>query len=179
MIVMAPVITMKLGAEEAKTGTIETLMTAPVSDLEVVLGKYLGAMGLYVAAWLPTALYVVVLRTYSTVDMGPVYAGYLSILLVGFFFIAVGLFASFVSKNQVVAAILAFVILLMMLLMSLPAFLVTSHFWKDVFGYIDLYTNMQDFAKGVINTRAVVYFLSGAALFLALSYQALQTRRWR
>ena len=179
MIVMAPVITMKLGAEEAKTGTIETLMTAPVSDLEVVLGKYLGALGLYVAAWLPTALYVVVLRAYSTVDMGPVYAGYLSILLLGFFFLAVGLFASFVSKNQVVAAILGFAILLMLLLLSLLAFLVTSPFWKEVFGYVDLYTNMQEFAKGIVSTRPVVYFLSGAALFLALSYQALQTRRWR
>jgi ABC-2 type transport system permease protein len=179
VIPLAPVVTMRLGAEELKTGTVETLMTAPVSDLEVVSGKYLGAMALYVAAWLPTVLYVVILRSYSTVDMGPVYGGYLGVLLLGFFFIAVGLFASFVSKNQVVAFLLAFAILLLLLLLSFLSGLVTSTFWKGLWNYVNLVSILQDFARGIVSTKAVTYFVSGAALFLTLSYQALQTRRWR
>ncbi len=179
MIIAAPVITMKLGAEEMKTGTIETLLTAPVSDVEVVLGKYLGAMGLYIAIWLPTLVYVAVLRSYTKVDMGPVWGGYIGILLVGLFFIAVGLFASLASRNQVVAAMIGFVILLSLLLISLLAFISSTPFWKGIFDYLDLYTMVQTCARGAVDSRGIVYMLSGAAFFLALSYQALQTRRLR
>lgn len=179
LIVMVPVITMKLGAEEFKTGTVETLMTAPVSDLEVVLGKYLGALALFTASWLPTVLYPIVLAAYSQVDWGPVLSGYLGVLLVGAFFAAIGLFTSLVSKNQVVAAILAFAILLLLLSISVISFMATSPLWKGILEYVDLWTVIQGFAKGLIDTRALVYLLSGAALFIALSYQALQTRRWR
>lgn len=179
MILMAPVMTMKLGADEHKTGTLETLLTAPVSDLEVVFGKYLGAVALYVAAWLPTLVYVWVLSRYSTVDLGPVFAGYLGVLLVGMFFLAIGLFTSLVSRNQVVAAMLAFAALVLLLVLSLLSFLLTDPFWKGIAEYIDLWTLMQSFARGAIDTRQVAYCLSGTALFLALSYQALQVRRWR
>lgn len=179
LIVMVPVITMKLGAEEFKAGTIETLMTAPISDLEVVLGKYLGALALYAAAWLPTALYPVVLSAYAEVDWGPVLSGYLGVLMVGAFFVAIGLFTSVVAKNQVVAAILAFAILLLLLSISVISFMATDPLWKGILEYVDLWTVIQGFAKGLVDTRALVYLLSGAGLFLALSYQALQARRWR
>ena len=179
LILMAPVITMKLGAEEAKAGTLETLLTAPVSDLEVVLGKYLAALAFYVAAWLPTLLYVWVLRQYSTVDAGPVLAGYLGVLVVGMFFLAVGLFTSMVARNQVVAAILCFAILMVLLLAAIPSFLVTSPLAKSLFEYVDMWTFMQNFARGMVDSRALVYCLTGTGLFLTLSYLALQTRRWR
>ena len=179
MLLVAPVVTMRLGAEERKTGTIETLMTAPVSDLEVVLGKYAGAVALYLALWLPTLLYAIVLRQYSTVDWGPVAAGYLGILLVGLFFLAAGLFTSFASRNQVVAAILASGILVLLITLSILAILTTDPFWKGVLGYLDLWGIMQNFGRGVVDSRAVVYCLSGAGLFLALAHQALQARRWQ
>jgi ABC-2 type transport system permease protein len=179
LILMAPVITMRLGAEEAKTGTLETLLTAPVSDLEVVLGKYLAALALYVAAWLPTLLYVWVLRQYSEVDAGPVLAGYLGVLVVGMFFVAVGLFTSMVARNQMVAAILCFAVLVVLLLAAIPSFLVTSPVAKGIFEYVDLWTAMQNFARGVVDSRALAYCLSGAGLFLTLGYLALQARRWR
>jgi ABC-2 type transport system permease protein len=179
MILVAPVVTMRLGAEERKTGTIETLMTAPVSDLEVVLGKYAGAVALYLALWLPTLLYAIVLRQYSAVDWGPVAAGYLGILLVGLFFLAAGLFTSFASRNQVVAAILASGILVLLITLSILAILTTDPFWKGVLGYLDLWGIMQNFGRGVVDSRAVVYCLSGAGLFLALAHQALQARRWQ
>jgi ABC-2 type transport system permease protein len=179
MILVAPVVTMRLGAEERKTGTLETLMTAPVSDLEVVLGKYAGAVALYLALWLPTLLYAVVLRQYSKVDWGPVGAGYLGIVLVGLFFLAAGLFTSFTSRNQVVAAILAFGILVFLITLSILALLTTDPFWKGVLEYLDLWGIMQNFGRGVVDSRAVVYCLSGAGLFLALAHQALQARRWQ
>jgi ABC-2 type transport system permease protein len=178
MILMAPAITMRLGAEERKTGTLETLMTAPVSDAEVVLGKYLGAVAMYAALWLPTLLYCGVLSRFSPVDWGTVGTGYLGVLLVGMLFLAVGLFTSFASRNQVVAAILAFGILVLLILASILSFLATDPLWKGVLEYIDLWGLMQNFARGVVDSRAVVYCLSGAALFLALAHQALQARRW-
>jgi ABC-2 type transport system permease protein len=179
MILMAPAITMRLGAEERKTGTLETLMTAPVSDVEVVLGKYIGALAMYVALWLPTLLYCGVLSRFSEVDWGTVWTGYLGVLLVGMFFLAVGLFTSFTSRNQVVAAILAFGILVLLILAAILSFLATDPLWKGALEYMDLWGLMQNFGRGVVDSRAVVYCLSGASLFLALAYQALQARRWK
>lgn len=179
LILMAPVITMKLGAEEAKAGTIETLLTAPVADWEVVAGKYLGALTLYVACWLPTAIYVWVLTRYAEVDIGPVLSGYLGVLLVGMFFLAIGLFTSMVARNQVVAAILAFAALVLLLAVSILSFMATAPLAKGILDYVDLWGCMQNFAKGVVDSRQVVYLLSGALFFLTLSHQALQSRRWR
>ena len=94
LLVTVPAITMRLGAEETKSGTLETLLTAPVTDLGVVLGKYLGALAVYAACWLPTVLYLWVLTRFSDVDFGPVLSGYLGILLVGMLFTSVGLYSS-------------------------------------------------------------------------------------
>ena len=179
MILMAPVITMRLGAEERKSGTLETLVTAPVSDLEVVLGKYAGAMAMYSALWLPTLLYAWVLSRFAEVDWGPVWTGYLGVFLVGAFFVAAGLFTSFTSRNQVVAAILAFGLLVLLVTLSILSFLTTDPFWKGILEYVDLWGLMQNFGRGVVDTRQVTYCLSGAALFLALAHQALQARRWK
>lgn len=179
LIVTVPVITMRLGAEEKKTGTLETLLTAPVSDWEVILGKYAAAFSLYVALWLPTALYPVVLAQFGPVDWGPVAGGYVGVLLLGSLFVSVGLFTSFLSKNQVVAAILAFAALCMLFSLSILPFLATETAVKSLADYFDLWSRMQDFSKGLIDTRPVIYLLSGSVLFLALSRHALQVRRWR
>lgn len=178
LIVTIPAITMRLGAEEAKSGTLETLLTAPVTDLSVILGKYLAAIALYAACWLPTLIYVWVLAQYSEVDAGPAAAGYLGIFLVGMFFTAVGLFTSFASRNQLVAAVMAFAILILLLLVAIASFLVTDPLWKSVLEYVNLWDLVQTFSKGIVDSRGVVYLLSGTALFLALAHQALQARRW-
>jgi ABC-2 type transport system permease protein len=178
LLVTVPAITMRLGAEETKSGTLETLLTAPVTDLGVVLGKYLGALAVYAACWLPTVLYLWVLTRFSDVDFGPVLSGYLGILLVGMLFTSVGLFTTFASRNQLVAAVTAIAILVLLFMLAILSFLVTDPFWKSVLEYVDLWTNLQTFAKGVVDTRAVVYLLSFSALFLALAHQALGARRW-
>jgi len=178
LLVTVPAITMRLGAEEAKSGTLETLLTAPVTDLGVVTGKYLGALAVYAACWLPTLLYCWVLAQFSEVDPGPVASGYLGVLLVGMFFTAVGLFTSFASRNQLVAAVTAIAILVMLFLLAVLSFLITDPGWKEILEYVDLWTVLQTFAKGVVDSRAVVYLLSGSVLFLALAHQALVARRW-
>ena len=178
VIVTVPAITMKLGAEERKTGTMETLLTAPVSDFGVVAGKYLAAMGLYLACWAPTLLYVWVLTRFSQVDWGPVAGGYLGVILLGAFFIAAGLFTSLAARNQLVAAIMAFAILILLLFVSILGFMVTDPLWKSVLEYVDLWSIIQNCGKGLLDSRAVVYLLSGTGLFLALSYEALEAGRF-
>ena len=105
-------------------------------------------------------------------------SGYLGILLVGMLFTAVGLFTSFASRNQLVAAVTAIAILVLLFLLAILSFLVTDPLWKSILEYVDLWTALQTFAKGVVDSRAVVYLLSASALFLALAHQALAARRW-
>jgi len=180
VILMVPAITMRLGAEERSRGTLETLLTAPISDLEVVLGKYLAALALYAAAWLPTLLFVWVLEVYGEVDPGPVFSGYLGVFLVGALFLSIGLFTSFLSKNQLVAAILAFAALALLLYIpAVASVLSTDPTMKAILRYASFSEALQDFGRGLIDTRAIVFLVSGTAFFLSLARQALETRRWR
>ena len=108
LLFVVPVITMRLIAEERRSGTIEVLLTSPVTEAQVVAGKFAAAMAFYIALWLPTVLYVVVLNRHSDIDLGPVVSGYLGILLLGFLFLSVGTLASTFTDNQLIAAIIAF-----------------------------------------------------------------------
>ncbi|HQQ47100.1 MAG TPA: ABC transporter permease [Acidobacteriota bacterium] len=177
-IIMIPVITMKLGAEERKQGTIETLLTAPLSDLEIVLGKFSAAFVFYFLCWLLTFVYVLVLRAYGEIDWGPVLSGYLGTLLLGMFFISIGMFTTMISKNQIVAAIFALAILTMLMGSTLFTFIM-SRTGREIFAYADLLGVMENFARGVIDTRNLVYLLSGTCLFVALSVKALEAKRWQ
>src|SRR5512144_204840 len=109
---VVPIITMRLFAEERKSGTIETLLTSPVSETVVVLGKFVGALGFFLTLWAPTLVHVWILRTQTPVDLGPVAAGYLAIAMIGGYFLSIGTFASTLTKNQIVAAIFTFAILI-------------------------------------------------------------------
>ncbi|MCI4397827.1 MAG: hypothetical protein JHC34_03210, partial [Acidobacteria bacterium] len=123
-------------------------------------------------------LYVWVLTRFSKVDPGPVLGGYLGVLLLGAFFIAIGLFTSLAARNQLVAAIMAFAILILLLCVSILGFLVTDPLWKGILEYVDLWSIVQNFGKGLFDTRAIVYLLSGAGLFLSLSYEAIEAGRF-
>jgi ABC-2 type transport system permease protein len=174
-----PVITMRLLAEERKSGTIEVLMTAPVTETQVVLGKYFAALLFYVCLWLPTLVYVAIIARHADVDPGPVVAGYLGVLGVGALFLAVGVFASSVARNQIVAAVLTFALLVLLFSFGLLANLVTGEVLKKAFAYLDLWQHMDDFAKGLVDTRRLVYYLSGSAFFLFLATRALAANKWR
>lgn len=179
LLFVVPVITMRLIAEERRSGTIEVLLTSPVSELQVVVGKFLAAMAFYVALWLPTILYVVILKRHSSIDLGPVVAGYLGVLLLGFLFLAVGIFASTLTDNQLIAAIIAFAVIVLLFSIGLVEQLVSSSAIKGALAHMNLWTQMDDFAKGIVDSRHVIYQLSTGLLFLFLAAKSLEVKKWR
>lgn len=172
-------LTMRLISEELRSGTIETLMTAPVSETQVVAGKYLAALAFYAFLWAPTLAFVAIVRWFTPVDWGPIASSYLGIFGIGALFLAVGLFASATSKNQIVAAIASFFFVLVLFSIGLLESLANGETAKAVLGYLNLWQHMDDFAKGIVDTRRLVYYASGAAFFLFLTTRALQAKKWR
>ncbi len=172
-------LTMRLISEELRSGTIETLMTAPVSETQVVLGKYAASLAFYLFLWAPTVAYVAIVRYFTPVDWGPIASSYLGIVGIGALFLSVGIFASATSKNQIVAAIASFFFVLVLFSIGLLENLVNGETAKKVFGYVNLWQHMDDFAKGIVDTRRLVYYASGAAFFLFLTTRALAAKKWR
>jgi len=180
LLFVVPVITMRLLAEERRSGTIEVLLTSPVTEAQVVVGKFTAAMVFYVALWFPTVIYVLVLQRHSEIDMGPVLAGYLGVLLLGFLFLAVGTFTSTLTDNQLIAAIIAFAAMVGLFSIGLvEQLLISSSVFKAALSHMNLWTQMDDFAKGIVDTRHVVYQLSVGVLFLFLAAKSLEVKKWR
>jgi ABC-2 type transport system permease protein len=172
-------LTMRLISEELRQGTIETLMTAPISEAQVVAGKYFAALTFYLFLWAPTLVYVGIVRYFTPVDWGPIAASYVGIVGIGALFLSVGLFASATSKNQIVAAIASFFGLMVLFSAGLMENLANGETAKKLFGYVNLWQHMDDFAKGIVDTRRLVYYFSFAALFLFLTARALEAKKWR
>lgn len=173
-------ITMRLFAEERRSGTLEMLMTAPISDLAAVLGKYCGALLFYAALWAPTLLYVVILKQFSVIDMGPIASGYLYLMLSGAMFLALGTLVSILTRSQIVAAIVSFV--LMFGLFAVPIFFgswLTGSTAGKVLAYMNIWSHADDFGKGLVDTRPIVYYASASALLLFLAVQALGSKKGR
>ena len=179
LLFVGPVLTMRLLSEELRSGSIEVLMTAPITEVQVVLGKYFAALAFYVVLWLPTLSYGAILSHYSSVDWGPIAGGYLGILLIGALFLAVGLFASAMTRSQLLAAVITFALLILLFSVGLLENLWNNDAAKQVFGYLNLWSHMDDFAKGIVDTRRLVYYVSAIAFFLFLTSRALEDRKWR
>ena len=180
LLFVVPVITMRLVAEERRSGTIEVLLTSPVTEGQVIVSKFLAALLFYVTLWLPTVVYVVILRHHAAIDLGPVASGYLGVLLLGVLFLGVGTFTSTLTDNQLIAAILAFAAMVVLFSVGLvEQLLVSSSALKSALGYMNLWNHMDDFARGIVDTRHVVYELSVGALFLYLATTSLQVKKWR
>lgn len=181
LIPVAPAISMRLFAEEARSGTLETLMTSPVTDLAVVLGKFLGAGLFLLAMLLPTLLHVALLAMHAQPrpDPGPILAGYLSLLLIGLLFLSAGAFFSSLTSNQTLAFLATLFFLLTLLLISTVDFSAAPAFLHPVLAALAIAPRLNDFAKGVIDTSHVIFFLSLTAWFLVLTYLCLGSRRWR
>lgn len=179
LLFVAPVLTMRLLSEERRSGTIESLMTAPITAGQVVAGKYLAALAFYVFLWLPTTVYVALLARQISIDPGPVLSGYLGILGIGALFLAVGVFASGLSKNQIVAALATFALLVLLFSFGLLESLTNSATLKKAFGYLDLWSHMSDFAKGIVDTRRLVYYGSTTLFFLFAAAKTLEAKKWK
>jgi ABC-2 type transport system permease protein len=180
LVLVVPMLSMGLLAQEWSSGTIETLMTAPVDETEVVLGKFIGAMLLFVILLLPTLIYVGMLALYGRPDLGPIFSGYLGVLLVGALFFAVGLFCSAWTRSQVVAAVSAVAILFAVTIAPWWAGRQTTlgPFWRRVVDQ-GVFTRYTDFSKGLLDTGNLVFFIAATAAFLFVTVKVLESRRWK
>lgn len=178
MLLVAPLLTMRLIAEEQKNGTIELLLTAPVRDFEVVIGKFLAGVGFFAAMLVPTLFYPAFLSFYGNPDTGGIIGGYLGAVLFCAAVTAIGLFASSLTENQIVAAFITFGILLILWIVDGLSGMVTGPL-GDLLTYIALYPHFNDITRGVIDTKDLVYYLSVIAIALFLTWQTLSARRWR
>ncbi len=179
IVFVAAVLTMRLLSEERRSGTIEVLMTAPVTEGQVVVGKYLAALVFHMFLWLPTLVYPAMLAYYSEVDWGPVASGYLGILGIGSLFLAIGVFASALTRSQLIAAVVTFAILMFMIVVGFLENLITDESVKDLIAHLNLLQHMDEFGKGIVDTRRLVYYISASALLLFFSARALESRKWR
>ncbi|MDX1385873.1 MAG: ABC transporter permease [Thermoanaerobaculia bacterium] len=177
--VVAPILPMRLLSEERRSGSLEILMTAPVTEGQVVVGKYAAAVAFYFALWLPTLGYAGLMARHADLDWGPIASSYLGVLGIGGLFLAVGIFASAISRNQLVAALVAFAIVFALFVLGLLELLATSEAAQELLGYLNLIRHMEDFGRGVVDTRCLVYYGSVSLFFLFLSSRVLATNKWR
>jgi ABC-2 type transport system permease protein len=174
-----PPLTMRLLAEELRSGTVEMLMTAPVTDIEVVLGKFLGALLFYLVLLVPTLGYLVILRIHSHLDYGPILAGYLGLVLIGGLYISVGTFFSALSRYQIVAAVASIVVLFVFAYIIGQASLEASGSFRSLLQLLSVEGHYRDFARGVFDTSHLIYFISGIVFFLFLTVKVVESRKWR
>jgi ABC-2 type transport system permease protein len=175
---MIPLITMRLFAEEKKTGTIELLMTSPVRDIDIILGKWLGAMLLYLCMLAISALNIAVLFAFGKPDWKPILIGYLGLILQGGTLLSIGAFISSLTKNQIIAGgVTFFVCLLLWLLSWFTAYDSTGY--GQVVNYLSIVTHFEGFAKGVLDSKDVVFYLSFIFFGLFITSRAMESLRWR
>ncbi|MEA2603206.1 MAG: gliding motility-associated transport system permease protein [Acidobacteriota bacterium] len=179
LLLLGPVITMRLVSEELRSGSIEVLMTAPVTEGQVIGGKFLASLTFYGFLWLPTLAYAGMISLYEKVDWGPVLAGYLGILLIGSLFLAVGIFASAMTRSQLLAAMMTAALLFLLFLLGVFEELVNNDVAKKALGYVSIWNHIDEFANGIVDTRRLVYYLSGTLFFLFLASRALEDKKWR
>jgi ABC-2 type transport system permease protein len=178
MLFLLPMVTMRTYSEEKRSGTIELLLTAPVTDVEIIIGKFLGAFALYAVMLLVTMLYIALLLPYSDPEWKPIAAGYLGLLLLGGGFLSFGLFVSSLTKNQIVAAVGTFSLVLVLWIIDWLADQ-AGPTTRTIVSYLSITQHFEDFAKGVIDTKHVVYYLTFIIFGLFLTAKSVDSERWR
>jgi ABC-2 type transport system permease protein len=184
MVFVTPLLTMRLIAEEKNRGTFETLMTSPVTEIQVVLSKFLATMTFIAFLMVPTLAHLILVSKYGTVDYSEVVSGYFGLFLTTASLMAIGMFVSSVCSNQVTAGVVTFVAISALLFTAIIPTMISEHTAlgrtaRDVIQTLNPYQNMEDFLRGIVDTRPVVYLLSLIVFFLFLSVRTLETRRWR
>jgi len=185
VILVTPVITMRLFALEKASGTYETLMTTPVGDMEVVAAKFTAAVIFYMVMWLPTLACLFIVGHFtnqtSALDKGTLGGTYLGIFLSGCLFLSMGCFASSLTRSQVVAAMISLAtgVILLIVAYLAKAIPVTAQWQTQALSYFSLFDHIDDFTRGVVDTRSVVFYASLTFFFLFLTLRVVESRRWR
>lgn len=178
LLFITPALTMRLFAEERRSGTMELLFTYPFRDEELLLGKFLAAVTLLAFLLLPTLLYPLFIYHYTPLEWPVIWTQYLGLLLLGSTYLAVGLWASQLTSNQIVAAMITLAMLLAFWLVGWITGSFSGSAWSDVLNQISILNHFENFAKGVLNSSDLTFYLCFIAFFLYLTLKGLQARTW-
>ena len=175
---LIPLISMRLFAEEKRTSTIELLMTSPVRDWEIIIGKWLGAVVMYLCVIGISAVNVALLFAWGQPDWKPVLTGYLGLILQGATVLAIGTFISTTTRNQIIAGAATFAVCLLLWVLSWVSSYNDAG-WAQAIAYCSILTHFEPFSKGIIDTKDVIFYLSAIFLGLFLTSRSLESLRWR
>ena len=179
VLLMSALLTMRTFSEEKRTGTIELLLTAPVSDAQVVLAKFLGAWLAYSMLWAASLALFAALRLRTPFEWGPVFSGLLGTCLMGGLFTAIGVLASSLTRNQVIAAVLTLVIAILLFSVGILDIFVHDPEATELIRYFSIIEHARDFARGIIDTRPIILYASLSAIALFLTGRVIASPRWR
>lgn len=172
-----PAISMRTFAEEKKSGTIELLLTKPLSDFDIVLGKFFATLALAAITLVPTLIYVISLKLLGPLDIGSIFSAYLGVIFISGVYISIGLFASSLTENQVVAFIVSFLIIFALFLMSKVLIFIPTPFVTTI-EYLSSDYHLASISRGVIDSRDLIYYFSGMTIMLLLTRTSLESRKW-
>ena len=178
VLTLMPMLTMRIFSEEKKSGTIELLLTSPIRDWHIILGKFFAAFTLYSAMIGLTMIYPLVLQVYGDPDWGPIWTGYLGLLLLGGGIITIGLFASSLTENQIVAAVICFGLALILWMLDYASESIPGTF-GEIVGYLSVLRHYDNFEKGVIDSTDCLFFLSFIYMGLFITVRSIESTRWR
>jgi len=180
ILLMIPMLTMGVYAEERKRGTMELLMTSPITELQIVVGKFLAALSLFACMLAPTLLYQIVIALYSEPGLPwkQVWSGYLGLLLLGSVLVAIGTFISSLTENQIIAVVVTFAVFILLLVLPFATRGAGSTF-GDILQYLSVLQHFDDFSRGVIDTSSVIFYLTFSCVGLFLTLRTLDSMRWR
>ena len=176
LLVLSPLLTMRLVAEERQRGTLESVLTTPISEIAYIAGKYLAAMVFWVALWVPTLLYVWITSQYGSVDSGAILTSYFGVFMIGVYYMALGLLASVISPTPIVAAATAFFALGIFFVVGIGAFVLQGKA-KEICDYLSVWGHMSTFSKGIVDSRFLVLDVSIAVVALTASVLLLRRQR--
>jgi ABC-2 type transport system permease protein len=173
-----PMVTMRTYSEEKRSGTIELLLTAPLTDFQIIMGKFLGAMALYAVMLAVTTIHIALLFVYGRPEVKPILTAYLGLFLLGGCFISVGLFISSLTKNQIVAGMVSFAVFLLLWIITwIGSF--SGPIVDQLTQYLSIIDHLDDFSKGVIDTKHLIYYISFITFGLFLTAKSVDSERWR
>lgn len=173
-----PLVTMKLYSDEKRTGTIELLMTSPITNLQTILGKFAAAGTLFLIMLSGTFVYILFIALYGNPEFGPIFTGYLGLFLLGLCYVSFGVFFSTLTDNQIIAAVSTFVFILVFWAIGWLAGMVSPSVGQALSGF-SLIEHFDDFAKGVLDTKHIIYYISFIFMGLFLSFVSIESTRWR
>jgi len=180
LVFVLPMLTMRLLSEEFRNGTIETLMTVPITETEIVVGKFLGVMVVYAVLLATMLLYPIIIAVFGDLDVSLLACNFVGLILLGALYVSVGLFFSAWSKHQIIAVLLSFALLALMTYAAQGLARVVPAGWVRIFlQHVSVLAHFRDFVRGLLDLNHVVFFLTTTALFLYLTVKRLEVRRWQ